>query len=87
MTPNLPPKSDHFHVHIVHVTHQGFASASGHLHLLDDIIDNLELEATARSGPAPDDQSYFARRTFVYSLGVAHGLFEGLWAAQSDRTG
>jgi m7GpppX diphosphatase len=76
---------DHFHVHIVHLSFEGFGTESGRLHLLDDIIDNLELEAASRP-ELQDDQSYYAKRTLVYSLGAEHGLFASLWAAQSDCT-
>ncbi|BGP56018.1 hypothetical protein JCM8202_005162 [Rhodotorula sphaerocarpa] len=71
------PTYYHFHVHIVHLSYVAFSGITvGQAHLLDDIIDTLELEleATQAGGPAPL-QSWFERRTFTYSLGVEHPLY------------
>jgi len=53
----------------------------GQAHLLDDIIDLLEL-----SPPLPEP-SLLARMTFTYPLGVEHGLFEGLIKIQECAAG
>ena len=42
-------------------------STIGQAHLLDSIIDNLELEA--ESPPHASGKSYYARRTLTYGLG------------------
>ncbi|MBW0479769.1 hypothetical protein O181_019484 [Austropuccinia psidii MF-1] len=74
------PSYYHFHVHITHVDHIGFQGiAVGQAHLLDEIIDNLELDAENKS---ESSKPYFDRRTFVYGLGSHHGLFEFLWSHQ-----
>ncbi|KAM0789298.1 hypothetical protein ACM66B_000138 [Microbotryomycetes sp. NB124-2] len=66
------PTYYHFHVHVVHVSYVGFSGITvGQAHLLDDLIDTLEL---ARQGLVPED--IFARRTFTYSLGVRHPLYQ-----------
>ncbi|BGP25295.1 scavenger mRNA-decapping enzyme DcpS [Rhodotorula toruloides] len=71
------PTYYHFHVHIVHLSYLAFSGITvGQAHLLDDLIDALELEVDAShsGGPAPI-QSWFERRTFTYSLGVEHPLY------------
>jgi m7GpppX diphosphatase len=45
----------------------------GQAHLLDDVIDNLELEASL---PSPPATSHYAARTLTYGLGVEHPLYE-----------
>ena len=57
---------------------------AGQAHLLDDLIDTLELEleATQAGGPTPL-QSWFERKTFTYSLGVEHPLYALLTAPGS----
>ncbi|BGP16946.1 hypothetical protein JCM10213_007391 [Rhodosporidiobolus nylandii] len=72
------PTYYHFHVHIVHLSYVNFPGVTvGQAHLLDDIIDllELELEAASAGGPAPL-QGVMARRTFTYSLGVEHALYK-----------
>lgn len=55
----------------VHVNYLGFSGITvGQAHLLDDLIDQLEM---VKEGLLPDD--YFARRTFTYALGVEHTLY------------
>ncbi|GAA5833787.1 hypothetical protein JCM5353_003316 [Sporobolomyces roseus] len=71
------PTYYHFHVHIVHLSYQNFSGITvGQAHLLDDVIDALELEES--SPPSSNGKSYFERKTFTYSLGKNHKLFEGL---------
>lgn len=67
-------------VHLqTHVNYVGFAGITvGQAHLLDDVIDNLELDL-ALGSPSP---SYYERRTLTYSLGAEHGLFSALSAGQ-----
>jgi len=70
----------------------------GQSHLLDDIIDNLEMEtkvlgntiaATHRVDDDPDNRhedsmpSYYAKKMFMYALGEQHGLFERLGGVDS----
>ncbi|CAD6584340.1 MAG: hypothetical protein CYPHOPRED_002668 [Cyphobasidiales sp. Tagirdzhanova-0007] len=79
------PSFYHFHVHIVHVSCHGYAGSTiGQAHLLDSIIDNLELDAETQSAPHPSGKSYYARRTLTYGLGEQHGLFPDLWKAVND---
>ncbi|KAL8292336.1 hypothetical protein RQP46_001802 [Phenoliferia psychrophenolica] len=73
------PTYYHFHVHVTHVSYVGFPGITvGQAHLLDDVIDNLELDLAAGS-PSP---SYYERRTLTYALGTEHGLFPGLQSKQ-----
>ncbi|POY75607.1 hypothetical protein BMF94_1229 [Rhodotorula taiwanensis] len=79
------PTYYHFHVHIVHLSYVSFSGITvGQAHLLDDVIDalELELEAAQSGGPAPL-QSWFERKTFTYSLGVEHPLYALLQGAAS----
>ncbi|GAA5934726.1 uncharacterized protein JCM15063_003052 [Sporobolomyces koalae] len=71
------PTYYHFHVHVVHVKYTNFSGITvGQAHLLDDVIDTLELEA---SGPQmPEGSSFYSRKTFTYSLGTNHKLYEPL---------
>ncbi|KAK4701682.1 m7GpppX diphosphatase, partial [Phenoliferia sp. Uapishka_3] len=69
------PTYYHFHVHVTHVSYVGFPGITvGQAHLLDDVIDNLELDLASNS-PSP---SYYERRTLTYALGSEHGLFASL---------
>ena len=68
---HYPPSYYHLHVHIYHITASGYQV--GQAHLLDDVIDNLELDS-ANGGQEP----YYARRTLTYGLVETHGTFEGL---------
>ncbi|GAA5967111.1 hypothetical protein JCM8115_000926 [Rhodotorula mucilaginosa] len=79
------PTYYHFHVHVVHLSYVSFSGITvGQAHLLDDVIDalELELEATQAGGPTPL-QSWFERKTFTYSLGVQHPLYALLTAGGS----
>jgi m7GpppX diphosphatase len=58
------PTYYYFHVHIVHVDLESPGCSVGGAHLLDDIIDNIELW---------DD--YYQRRNLNYFLGVEHELY------------
>ncbi|KAF7309748.1 Scavenger mRNA decapping enzyme [Mycena indigotica] len=70
------PTYYHFHVHIVHASHDGgLGMRVGQAHLLDDVISLLELDI----GNMP---SIFEMRTLVYGLGEQHGLYEALKSAQ-----
>lgn len=62
-----------------HVAFPGVAT--GQAHLLDDIIETLEQEHTQQPSPA---RSHYARRTFTYSLGENHEMFEKLWKATTE---
>jgi len=54
----------------------------GQAHLLDDVIDALELEFEARQAGGPEPlEAYFQRRTFTYALGTEHKLYGLLKAA------
>ncbi|GAA5832611.1 hypothetical protein JCM3766R1_004264 [Sporobolomyces carnicolor] len=76
------PTYYHFHVHVVHVNYENFGGITvGQAHLLDDVIDNLELEEEAQ-GSTSGRASYYSRKTFTYALGTNHKLFEGLSNAQ-----
>lgn len=69
----------------VHLSYVSFSGITvGQAHLLDDVIDalELELEAAQSGGPAPL-QSWFERKTFTYSLGVEHPLYALLQGAAS----
>ncbi|GAA5871289.1 hypothetical protein JCM16303_000706 [Sporobolomyces ruberrimus] len=69
------PTYYHFHVHVVHVNYQNFSGITvGQAHLLDDVIDTLELEKESPSFAG----HYYARKTFTYALGTNHKLYEGL---------
>lgn len=58
-------RTDHFHVHVTHISNGAFlGSTTGQAHLLDEIIDNIQLY--------PD---YYSNKTFIYSLGVEHALY------------
>ncbi|KAI7936079.1 hypothetical protein MJO29_015382 [Puccinia striiformis f. sp. tritici] len=79
------PSYYHFHVHITHVNHLGFQGITvGQAHLLDEIIDNLELEVSNQSGSSDhhSSSSFYQSKTFTYALGTNHDLFEGLWSQQ-----
>ncbi|GAA6003012.1 hypothetical protein JCM10207_001944 [Rhodosporidiobolus poonsookiae] len=72
------PSYYHLHVHIVHLSYVNFSGITvGQAHLLDDVIDalELELEAAMAGGPAPL-QSFYERKTFTYSLGFEHPLYK-----------
>lgn len=77
-SPQRPPQ-----VHLSYVSFSGITV--GQAHLLDDVIDalELELEATQAGGPTPL-QSWFERKTFTYSLGVEHPLYALLTATDSS---
>ncbi|GAA5873385.1 hypothetical protein JCM3774_000769 [Rhodotorula dairenensis] len=79
------PTYYHFHIHVVHLSYVSFSGITvGQAHLLDDIIDTLELELeAARAGGPTPLQSWFERRTFTYSLGVEHPLYALLKAGGS----
>ncbi|GAA5977140.1 hypothetical protein JCM5350_003232 [Sporobolomyces pararoseus] len=73
------PTYYHFHVHVVHVNYESFSGITvGQAHLLDDVIDNLEMEEA--DGPS-ERGGYYARKTFTYALGTNHKLYEGLASA------
>ncbi|KAK4051330.1 hypothetical protein OIV83_002814 [Microbotryomycetes sp. JL201] len=73
------PTYYHFHVHVVHISYLGFSGITvGQAHLLDDLIDTLEL---AQQGVLPED--ILAKRTFTYSLGVQHPLYRLLQDAEA----
>ncbi|OAV88399.1 hypothetical protein PTTG_06058 [Puccinia triticina 1-1 BBBD Race 1] len=80
------PSYYHFHVHITHVNHLGFQGiTAGQAHLLDEIIDNLELELHQQSlqtSSPPPLSSFYQSKTLTYALGSNHPLFEGLWSRQ-----
>ncbi|BDA50605.1 m7GpppX diphosphatase [Coccomyxa sp. Obi] len=60
------PSYYHLHVHFLHVSHDaGAGMAVGKAHLLNDIIDNIEI--------MPD---YYARRTLTYVLGERDPLLQ-----------
>ncbi|GAA5911900.1 hypothetical protein JCM5296_006639 [Sporobolomyces johnsonii] len=72
------PTYYHFHVHIVHLNYVNFSGITvGQAHLLDDVIDALELEASSPLAGG-GGKSFFERRTFTYSLGKEHALYEAL---------
>lgn len=65
----------------MHVSYVGFIGITvGQAHLLDDVIDLLELEAAL---PSPPQQSIFETRTLTYALGVEHPLYSLLSSADS----
>ncbi|GAA5910478.1 uncharacterized protein JCM6883_003021 [Sporobolomyces salmoneus] len=71
------PTYYHFHVHVVHVSYESFSGITvGQAHLLDDVIDTLELEES--EGSPSDLGTYYSRKTFTYALGTNHKLYEGL---------
>ncbi|GAA5952853.1 hypothetical protein JCM3765_002986 [Sporobolomyces pararoseus] len=73
------PTYYHFHVHVVHVNYESFSGITvGQAHLLDDVIDNLEMEEA--DGPS-ERGGYYSRKTFTYALGTNHKLYEGLSSA------
>jgi m7GpppX diphosphatase len=60
----------------VHVSYIGFQGITvGQAHLLDDIIDNLELEEERGDAMERGYVPYFASRTMTYALGVQHPLY------------
>jgi hypothetical protein len=71
-----------------HVNHLGFQGITvGQAHLLDEIIDNLELELLHQNQQSPDvdrrsSSSFYQSKTFTYALGSNHDLFDGLWSRQ-----
>ncbi|KAL7420558.1 hypothetical protein Q5752_004509 [Cryptotrichosporon argae] len=74
------PSYYHFHVHVVHIQHEGLAGMTvGQAHMLDDIISLLELSSPE---PAP---TILSQMTFTYALGVEHGLYEALAAGQAEN--
>ncbi|KAI5477564.1 scavenger mRNA-decapping enzyme DcpS [Pseudohyphozyma bogoriensis] len=75
------PTYYHFHVHVTHLNYVGFPGITvGQAHLLDDIIDNLELDAASESSFTP---TYYERRTLTYALGTEHPLFPVLKDAEA----
>ncbi|GAA5896334.1 hypothetical protein JCM6882_000987 [Rhodosporidiobolus microsporus] len=77
------PTYYHFHVHLNYMNFSGITV--GQAHLLDDIIDALELEVETASagGPVPLG-GFFERKTFTYSLGVEHALYKLLKEAEKQ---
>ncbi len=61
---HYPPSFYHFHVHFVRTGVRMPGSEAGRAHLLDDIIENLEV-----------DPNHYERRCLSMSLGAAHPLF------------
>ncbi|PLW18052.1 hypothetical protein PCANC_04720 [Puccinia coronata f. sp. avenae] len=77
------PSYYHFHVHITHVNHLGFQGITvGQAHLLDEIIDNLELEVKLTQQTGTNHRSFYQSKTLTYALGSNHDLFEPLWSHQ-----
>lgn len=72
---HYPPSYYHLHVHIYHIKSTGYQV--GQAHLLDDVIDNLELECTD-----PNVEPHYARRTLTYGLVETHGTYDGLQTSQ-----
>ncbi|ORY87410.1 HIT-like domain-containing protein [Leucosporidium creatinivorum] len=73
----------HLPLNQVHVSYTGFMGITvGQAHLLDDVIDHLELEASL---PSPPSQSHYAARTLTYALGVEHPLYDLLKAAEEQK--
>ncbi|ODN74063.1 hypothetical protein L202_07532 [Cryptococcus amylolentus CBS 6039] len=69
------PTYYHFHVHVVHISHDNLGSqVAGQAHLLEDLISLLELS------PA-DGPSLLAQKSFTYTLGAEHKLFPVVHAA------
>lgn len=64
---HYPPTYYYFHVHIVHVDLETPGCSVGVAHLLDDIVDNIELK---------DD--YYQQRTLHYYVGTEHDLIRKL---------
>lgn len=65
----------------MHVSHTGHGLTVGQSHLLDEIIDNLELDLELESSTGEslsEGKNYYEKKTFNYSLGMEHGLFKGL---------
>jgi m7GpppX diphosphatase len=59
-----------------HINYEGFPGITvGQAHLLDDIIDHLELESRLA---VPPTTSYYEARTLTYALGTEHALYKGL---------
>ena len=57
----------------LHVSLRGYAgSTTGQSHLLDDIVDNLQMDESSNAEP------YYARRIFTYAIGSQHSLYESL---------
>ncbi|CEQ42269.1 SPOSA6832_04088 [Sporobolomyces salmonicolor] len=62
----------------VHLNYVNFSGITvGQAHLLDDVIDALELEASSPP-EAGRGQTFFERKTFTYALGKKHALYQGL---------
>lgn len=59
------PTYYHFHVHIVHADMDGVGALVGQAHLLDDVIDNIELFGS----------DYYQKKTLHYTLGAQHPLY------------
>jgi m7GpppX diphosphatase len=65
MLVHYQPSYYHFHVHVIHVEVKGLSgTVVGQCHLLDDLIDHLEM-----------DSEYFKRKTLRYALNVLHPLY------------
>ena len=60
--------------------HGRFGMIAGQAHLLNDVIDALELEES--SPPHPSGLSWFERRTLSCGLDALHGTYEGIVNAQ-----
>jgi m7GpppX diphosphatase len=66
MLVHYQPSYYHFHVHIIHVEIKGLSGTLvGQCHLLDDIVDNLEI-----------DSDYYKKKTLRYALNVLHPLYD-----------
>ncbi|KXS21460.1 HIT-like protein [Gonapodya prolifera JEL478] len=64
------PSYYHFHIHVTHIR----GPSTGQHHLLDDIIENIELS-----------ESYYQRRVLVFPLGVEHPLYKAMEEADPIR--
>jgi len=59
------PSYYHFHVHFVHIMYEALGTSTGKAHLLNDIIDNIEM--------VPD---YYQKKTLYYTLKINDPLYK-----------
>ncbi|GAQ88082.1 Scavenger mRNA decapping enzyme [Klebsormidium nitens] len=73
------PSYYHFHLHITHLQlDEGHGMAAGKAHLLEDIIDNLEVFG---------EHEYYQKRTLYYSIGTNDPLFKRFQEHRDSQVG
>jgi len=70
------PTYYHFHVHITHIDCDGFGTNAGKAHLLEDVIDNIDVM----------DPLFYQKKTICFDIGVNHLLYQAVVNTQSNSS-